>query len=91
MRAIEETTAFRRDRKKLLKHDADLAALLNGVVALLATGAPLPRANADHPLKGDWRGYRDCHVRPDVLLLYRLRDDETLELARLGSHAELFG
>jgi len=44
----------------------------------------------DHPLTGNWRGYRDCHIQPDWLLIYRIADVE-LQLIRTGSHAELFG
>jgi mRNA interferase YafQ len=45
----------------------------------------------DHDLSGDWSGYRECHILPDLLLIYRKPDDATLRLARLGSHSELFG
>jgi len=45
----------------------------------------------DHDLTGDWAGYRECHIKPDLLLIYRKPDSETLWLARLGSHGELFG
>jgi mRNA interferase YafQ len=45
----------------------------------------------DHALVGDWSGYRECHLKPDVLLIYRKPDVETLRLARLGSHSDLFG
>jgi mRNA interferase YafQ len=60
------------------------------VVNLLAAAdAPLPRRNFDHPLSGEWNDHRDCHIRPDLLLLYREPDDDSLELVRLGSHGEL--
>jgi mRNA interferase YafQ len=42
-------------------------------------------------LSGDWAGYRECHVKPNLLLIYRKVDQDTLRLARLGSHSELFG
>ena len=45
----------------------------------------------DHALSGDWAGYRECHIKPDLLLIYRKPDADTLRLARLGSHSELFG
>jgi mRNA interferase YafQ len=44
----------------------------------------------DHPLSGDWAGYRDCHLKPDLQLIYKKTDDNVLRLARLGSHSELF-
>jgi mRNA interferase YafQ len=59
------------------------------VLLLLLDRAPLPEAYGDHPLKGEWRGFRDLHVEPDWLLLYRIHGDE-LQLARTGTHADLF-
>jgi mRNA interferase YafQ len=58
---------------------------------LLASDRVLSRNNRDHALSGDWMGYRDCHIKPDLLLIYRKPDANTLRLARLGSHSELFG
>jgi mRNA interferase YafQ len=62
---------------------------LTAVVALLAADAALPRRYADHPLGGDWKDFRDCHIKPDLVLIYRKPDAENLELVRLGSHSEL--
>ncbi len=59
------------------------------VVNLLAADAPLPRRNSDHALTGDWIDFRDCHLRPDLVLIYRKPDADSLELVRLGSHSEL--
>jgi mRNA interferase YafQ len=50
----------------------------------------LPEKYRDHSLTGDWFGYRECHVKPDLLLIYKQSDENTLRLARLGSHSELF-
>ena len=52
--------------------------------------SPLDVRYRDHDLSGDWAGYRECH-KPDLLLIYRKSDADTLRLARLGSHSELFG
>jgi mRNA interferase YafQ len=60
-----------------------------GVVNLLAADTPLPRSNFDHSLSGEWHDHRDCHIRPDLILIYRKPDGESLELVRLGSHGEL--
>jgi mRNA interferase YafQ len=93
MRAIERSSAFKRDFKRVkanARHSRDIDALLASVVALLAVDAPLPRSNRDHPLSGGWRGYRDCHLRADLVLIYGKPDADTLRLARLGSHSELF-
>ena len=59
------------------------------VVNRLAADEPLPRRNVDHPLTGEWKDHRDCHVRPDLVLIYRLDGADSLELVRLGSHSEL--
>ena len=64
---------------------------MSTVVALLLSGQVLPENSRDHALSGDWVGYRECHIKPDLLLIYRKPDADTLRLARLGSHAELFG
>jgi mRNA interferase YafQ len=66
-----------------------LDALLMEVVNLFASDTLLPRRNFDHPLSGEWNDHRDCHIRPDLVLIYRKPDDDNLELVRLGSHSEL--
>ena len=66
-----------------------LDALLMQVVNLLAADEPLPRRHFDHALVGEWSDHRDCHIRPDLVLIYRKPDTDTLELVRLGSHSEL--
>jgi mRNA interferase YafQ len=65
--------------------DHDLAA----VVLALAEDRPLEVRHRDHVLTGQWRDFRDCHIRPDLVLIYRRPDADTLQLARLGSHSEL--
>lgn len=61
------------------------------ILVALATDQPLDARYRDHDLSGDWAGYRECHIKPDLLLIYRKSDADTLRLARLGSHSELFG
>ena len=61
------------------------------VLLALASDAPLDSKHRDHVLSGGWSGYRDCHVKPDLVLIYAKPDDLTLRLARLGSHSEVFG
>ena len=91
MRNVKYTKRFRRDyrREQSGIHSKKLDALLMDVVNLLADDAPLPPRNSDHPLSGDWTDHRDCHLRPDLVLIYRRPDAVTLELVRLGSHSEL--
>jgi mRNA interferase YafQ len=94
MRTIERSSAFKRDYKRVKatpRHNKDVDALLSSVVALLLNDQALPATLRDHPLSGDWGGYRECHIKPDLLLIYRKSDISTLRLARLGSHGELFG
>jgi mRNA interferase YafQ len=91
MREIKYTTRFKRDyrREKSAKHGKKLDALLMEVVNLLANDTPLPRRNFDHPLSCEWSDHRDCHIRPDPILIYRKPDNAILELVRSGSHGEL--
>jgi len=91
MRTIKYTHRFKRDyrREQSGRHSKTLDAALLSVVKLLATDVPLPRQNFDHPLSGEWADHRDCHIKPDLVLIYRKPDDENLELVRLGSHSEL--
>ena len=93
MRGIDYTTTFKKDlkREKKGQHRKVVEALLANVITLLASDAPLPVANRDHALAGEWKDHRDCHIKPDLVLIYRLPDEKTLELVRLGSHSELFG
>lgn len=94
MRQIEYASAFKKDYQKAQatpKHRKDVAALVEAAVTLLLEDAPLPAANRDHALGGNWQGYRECHLKPDLLLIYKKPDADTLRLARLGSHSELFG
>jgi len=58
-------------------------------VEALQNDQPLEVRHRDHALTGDWKDHRDCHIRPDLILIYRKPDEETLQLVRLGSHAEL--
>lgn len=91
MRTIRRTARFKRDYKREAKgrHRRTLDHDLRTLLSLLIADAPLPARYQDHPLKGEWQDHRDCHLKPDLILLYRKPDSETLELVRLGSHSEL--
>jgi len=93
MRTIERSSAFKRDYKREAKgrYRATLDNDLKVVLVALATDQPLDVKYRDHDLSGDWAGYRECHIKPDLLLIYRKSGADTLRLARLGSHSELFG
>jgi mRNA interferase YafQ len=91
MRRIEHTGQFKRDYKREAKgpHRATLERDFIEVVTALANDQPLAEKHRDHALSGDWKDHRDCHLKPDLVLIYRKPDDEVLQLVRLGSHSEL--
>jgi mRNA interferase YafQ len=91
MRTVKYTSRFKRDyrREQSGQHSKTLEAALLAVVELLSEDTPLPARNFDHSLTGNWSDCRDCHIRPDLVLIYRKPDPESLELVRLGSHSEL--
>jgi mRNA interferase YafQ len=62
---------------------------LLAAISLLVTDSPLPEKFRDHPLTGEWTDHRDCHIKPDLVLIYRIPNADSLELVRLGSHSEL--
>jgi mRNA interferase YafQ len=91
MRTISYTRSFKRDyrgeKSGVLGKKLDI--LLMEAVNLLAADAALPARFVDHSLGGEWSDHRDCHLRPDLVLIYRKPDADTLQLIRLGSHSEL--
>ena len=91
MRTINYTNQFKRDyrREKSGQHGKRLDFLLTRAVDMLAADQQLPRRYFDHPLSGEWDDCRDCHIRPDLVLIYRKPAKDNLELIRLGSHSEL--
>jgi mRNA interferase YafQ len=88
MREIIRTTQFKRDVKRAKKRGKGMTKLRD-LILLLAGETPLPVRFKDHPLSGEWKQYRDCHIEPDWLLLYKI-DANDLYLVRTGSHADLF-
>jgi len=91
MRKIEHTGQFKRDYKRESKgsHRSNLDAELRPVFKALALDEALAPRYRDHPLSGEWKDYRDCHIKPDLVLIYRKLDDDVLQLVRMGSHSEL--
>ena len=91
MREIERTGQFKRDYKREARgrHGKTLDRDLIAVLTALASDLPLAARNRDHALTGDWQDCRDCHIKPDLVLIYQKPDDGTLRLVRLGSHSEL--
>ena len=91
MRTIEQTGQFKRDYKRETKgpHRQTLASDFVAIVTDLANDQSLAEKHRDHALTGDWKDHRDCHVKPDLVLIYRKPGDAVLQLVRLGSHSEL--
>lgn len=90
MRRIDRTSQFKRDYKRELKgqYRDTLETDLASIITLLANDIPLPWKNRDHSLGGNWKDCRDCHIKPDLVLIYS-KTDNILSLMRLGSHSEL--
>jgi mRNA interferase YafQ len=92
MREVEYTTQFERDYKREKKSNLgkDLDLVLKKVLELLSSDKQLPLRLKEHPLRGEYFGTRECHIKPDLLLIYEKRGKSVLVLIRLGSHSELF-
>ena len=91
MRKIFFTSQYKKDLKLALKRDLS-EEKLNEVIFMLATDTPLPDSNHDHPLKGEYKGNRECHIQSDWLLIYSKEDSlNLLSLIRTGTHSDLFG
>lgn len=87
---IRRSTQFKKDLKKVIKQGKNLQ-LLEDVIGKLQASEPLTQKNLDHPLVGNWKGYNECHINPDWLLIYKVEQSvELLRLVRTGSHSELF-
>ena len=91
MRTIDRTNQFKRDYKRELKgqHRATLESDLVEVLKSLVNDLPLAGRCHDHALTGDWKSFRDCHIKPDLVLIYQKPDNKILQLVRIGSHSEL--
>ena len=89
MRRIEFASAFKKDSKRMAKRGSP-AAKFDAVLALLMNDQSLPPRNRPHLLVGEWKGFWECHIEPDWLLIYDLSDPEVLALHRMGTHSDLF-
>ena len=88
---VKYTTQFKKDFKLAVKRGLKIK-LLEDVITSLAAGEPLDDKYRDHALSGNWAGFRECHVLPDWLLIYRVENDIlVLTLTRTGTHSDLFG
>ena len=95
MRELRQRSVFkgnlRRGLRGIYREILKPGGEFQGVVNALRNDIPLPPRYRDHALHGEWEGSRDCHIKPDLVLVYTLEGDDLLILERLGSHAELFG
>ena len=90
MLTIRYSAKFKKDYKAIKKRGYDTR-LLEGVLDILSAEQSLPPKYRDHALQGDYTGHRECHITPDWLLIYKIKDSELiLELTRTGTHSDLF-
>ena len=90
MFTIQYTNKMKRDVKRVSKRGRDISKL-TAALNLLASGEQMPENYKDHPLKGEMRGYRECHIEPDWLLVYQIVQDKLVLLASgTGTHTDLF-
>lgn len=87
---VKLTSQFKKDYKLAMRQHRNIQ-LLDDVIKLLAEGEALPDVYKDHPLSGNWKGHRECHILPDWLLIYKIdRGILVLTLTRTGTHSDLF-
>jgi mRNA interferase YafQ len=88
MKSVVYSSQFKKDFKLIAKRPLDLAKLQT-IIDLLREEQILPATYRPHPLKGNYKGYDECHIEPDWLLIYKITTDE-IYLARTGTHSDLF-
>jgi len=87
---VKQSSLFKKDYKMAIKRGYNIALLLE-VIEILANGDTLPEKYQDHALKGKYMGYRECHITPDWLLIYKIEESMLiLALTRTGTHSDLF-
>lgn len=88
---IKNTTQFKKDYKLAKRRGLNIT-LLKEIITKLANGEILEEKYRDHALSGNWNGYRECHIQPNWLLVYRIDENVlVLTLTRTGTHSDLFG
>lgn len=88
---VRTTNLFKKDYKRAVKRHMNVQ-LLEAVIAALAMGETLPAKFKDHALEGEWAGFRECHIQPNWLLVYKIENGVlVLTLSRTGSHSDIFG
>ena len=88
---VRMSKRYKRELKQIRKRGKD-ESKLEVAIDILASGGKLPSYYKDHPLSGEWKGYRECHIEPNWLLVYRIHDDIlVLALMSTGTHSDIFG
>jgi mRNA interferase YafQ len=83
------SSQFKKDFKKIIKKPIPDVIEVGNIISRLQRGEELEKKYSDHLLSGNWASFRDCHIKPDLVLIYRIFEG-VLQLARIGSHNELF-
>ncbi len=89
MKTLKLTSQFKKDLKRY-KHKTDIIDKLEHLLNLLVNELPIPQENRPHMLTGNYRGYMECHVESDTLLIWWDKEEQVIKLVRFGSHSELF-
>ena len=89
MNTLKLTSQFKKDLKRY-KYKTDVINKLEGILKLLVSGLPIPEENRPHVLTGHYRGYMECHVESDTLLIWWDKEEGIIKLVRFGAHSELF-
>lgn len=88
MKKLRATNRFKKDKKRMDKRGGN-SSKLRGIILHLQNDTPLPQSARAHKLEGEWKGFWECHIEPDWLLIYDVTEDVVL-LAATGTHADLF-
>ena len=89
MKTLKITTQFKKDLKRY-KNRPKVIEKLEFILGLLQNELPIPEENKPHPLTGNYRGYMECHVENDTLLIWWDQESDMIKLVRFGTHSELF-
>ena len=89
MNVLQLTYQFKKDLKHY-KHKREVLDKLESILSLLASGEPIPEINRPHILTGNYKGYMECHVESDTLLIWWDKEAGIIKLVRFGTHSELF-
>ncbi len=87
MREFKYSARFKHDYKLCKKRGCNMQKMQD-VLLILASGEEIPERYKDHPLKSNWKGYRDIHIEPNWILIYKLEKDEVILLAATGTHSD---